>query len=173
MPMPWHCFSSAARVPRNMTTPPSLLAKSTEVQSPRATACCFSRAGRKTQTPPALHLLFQGWGQQWHFFGRCRQHKEINASPQHYVLAFVHRSPATDPDMHRTKLRKAAEVIADGDQLSVALGANLAARATNGLTVAPPHNTAFLDCVAFVLFYFNFFLAGCSITWASTVSDIH
>lgn len=38
IPMLWHCFSSTVIVPRNRSTPPSLLATSAAVQNPKATA---------------------------------------------------------------------------------------------------------------------------------------
>lgn len=47
-PMPWHSFSSTAKVARHMNGPPSLLANSAAVQNPKATSCHFSRGGRKT-----------------------------------------------------------------------------------------------------------------------------
>ena len=54
MPVPWHCFSSAAKVPRTTNAPPSLVANGAAAQNPKATACCFSRVWRKTWTSPSL-----------------------------------------------------------------------------------------------------------------------
>lgn len=57
MPTLWHCFSSTVIVPRNRSTPPSLLATSAPVQNPKVTA--LAESGEQLGHHHPLQLPFQ------------------------------------------------------------------------------------------------------------------
>ena len=64
MPVPWHCFSSAVKVPRNVNAPSSLLANSAagfKILKLQPTAS--AEWGEKLRHHHPLHLPFQGRGQ--------------------------------------------------------------------------------------------------------------